>query len=80
MTPARDNAAWPELSAAEIADMATFGSERKTEGTGDLLFQAGEASYDLFVVLDGEDGSAARERRRGRKSSTTFVPGASSAS
>ncbi len=32
--------------------MASFGSERATEA-GDLLFQAGEASYDLFVVLEG---------------------------
>jgi thioredoxin reductase (NADPH) len=33
--------------------MATFGTERVTQA-GDLLFQAGEASYDLFVVLEGE--------------------------
>ncbi len=48
-----DPVAWPVLSASELADMATFGAERMTEA-GELLFQAGEASYDLFVVLAGE--------------------------
>ena len=43
----------PLLSASELADMATFGTERDTRA-GDLLFQAGDASYDLFVVLEGE--------------------------
>ncbi len=33
--------------------MTPFGSER-TVARGDLLFEAGEASYDLFVVLEGE--------------------------
>ncbi len=33
--------------------MATFGAERVTRA-GELLFQAGEASGDLFVVLAGE--------------------------
>jgi thioredoxin reductase (NADPH) len=48
-----DPVASPVLSASELADMATFGTERATRA-GDLLFQAGEASYDLFVVLEGE--------------------------
>jgi thioredoxin reductase (NADPH) len=48
-----DPVASPVLSASELADMATFGAERATRA-GDLLFQAGEASYDLFVVLEGE--------------------------
>ena len=48
-----DPVAWPVLSASELADMATFGTERTTEA-GELLFQAGDASYDLFVVLEGE--------------------------
>jgi thioredoxin reductase (NADPH) len=42
----------PLLSAPELADMATFGAERDTRA-GELLFQAGDASYDLFVVLEG---------------------------
>jgi thioredoxin reductase (NADPH) len=49
----RDPVAWPVLGASELADVATFGTERATEA-GQLLFQAGEASYDLFVVLEGE--------------------------
>jgi thioredoxin reductase (NADPH) len=48
-----DFVASPLLSASELADMATFGTERATRA-GDLLFQAGDASYDLFVVLEGE--------------------------
>ena len=48
-----DSVASPLLSASELADMATFGIERATRA-GDLLFQAGDASYDLFVVLEGE--------------------------
>jgi thioredoxin reductase (NADPH) len=48
-----DPVAWPVLSAAELADMATFGAERMTQA-GELLFRAGEATYDLFVVLAGE--------------------------
>jgi thioredoxin reductase (NADPH) len=48
-----DFVASPLLSASELADMATFGVERATRA-GDLLFQAGDASYDLFVVLEGE--------------------------
>ncbi|HEY4812972.1 MAG TPA: FAD-dependent oxidoreductase [Solirubrobacteraceae bacterium] len=73
MTPARDTVAWPELSAAEIADMATFGSERKTDA-GDLLFEAGEASYDLFVVLHGE-AEVLRESGGEDAIVATFGPG-----
>jgi thioredoxin reductase (NADPH) len=42
----------PELSASELAEMAPFGTEQPV-AAGQLLFQAGEASYDLFVVLEG---------------------------
>ena len=48
-----DSVASPLLSASELADMATFGTEKDTR-VGDLLFRAGDASYDLFVVLEGE--------------------------
>ncbi len=48
-----DSVVWRVLNAAELAEMASFGSEHATEA-GDLLFQAGEASYDLFVVIEGE--------------------------
>ncbi|HSZ04914.1 MAG TPA: FAD-dependent oxidoreductase [Solirubrobacteraceae bacterium] len=45
--------AWPVLSDSQLADMAAFGSERATQA-GEVLFEAGEASFDLFVVLEGE--------------------------
>jgi thioredoxin reductase (NADPH) len=43
----------PQLNASELAEMAPFGAERAVSA-GDLLFEAGEASYDLFVILEGE--------------------------
>jgi thioredoxin reductase (NADPH) len=65
--------AWAALGAAELAEVATFGSERTTHA-GELLFQAGEASYDLFVVLDGEIEVV---RRAGNEtvSIATYEPG-----
>jgi thioredoxin reductase (NADPH) len=44
---------FPVLTAAQLAEIATFGSERPMS-SGELLFEAGEASYDLFVILEGE--------------------------
>ncbi len=53
-TPEEDSArAFPVLNDAELAEIAAFGTERPTVA-GELLFEAGEASYDLFVVLEGE--------------------------
>ncbi len=49
----RDAAASPVLSASELSEIAQFGTERAV-AAGELLFQAGEATYDLFVVLEGE--------------------------
>jgi thioredoxin reductase (NADPH) len=43
----------PLLSASQLEEMAGFGSERAV-AAGELLFEAGEASFDLFVVLEGE--------------------------
>ncbi|MCW3063809.1 MAG: Thioredoxin reductase, partial [Solirubrobacterales bacterium] len=51
-TPEEDRA-FPVLSAAQLAEMAPFGSEQRI-AAGEFLFEAGEASYQLFVVLDGE--------------------------
>jgi thioredoxin reductase (NADPH) len=48
-----DPIAFPVLSASELAEVAPFGAEQRVE-VGHLLFQAGDASYDLFVVLEGE--------------------------
>jgi thioredoxin reductase (NADPH) len=62
-TPGEDRA-FPVLSASQLAEVAPFGSERPI-AAGQLLFEAGEASYQLFVVLEGEveivrlDGSEA---------------------
>ncbi len=49
----RDDSAFPVLRASELSEIAAFGNEQPT-GAGQLLFQAGEASYDLFVLLEGE--------------------------
>jgi len=49
----RDVVAFPLLSASELAEMAEFGSERAV-AVGELLFEAGGASNDLFVILEGE--------------------------
>jgi thioredoxin reductase (NADPH) len=51
-TPLEDRA-FPVLSPSQIAEAAPFGSER-TFAAGEALFEAGEASYELFVVLEGE--------------------------
>jgi thioredoxin reductase (NADPH) len=44
---------FPVLTGAQLAEIAVFGSEQPTTA-GQLLFQAGEASHDLFVILEGE--------------------------
>lgn len=49
----QDRGAFPVLSASELSEVAAFGIERTTTA-GQSLFEAGEASYDLFVVLEGE--------------------------
>ncbi len=49
----RDAAAFPVLSASQLSEIAEFGTEQPTT-TGQMLFEAGEASYDLFVLLEGE--------------------------
>ncbi|HEX4483863.1 MAG TPA: FAD-dependent oxidoreductase [Solirubrobacteraceae bacterium] len=49
----QQDVAFRPLSDAELAEVRAFGEERETSA-GELLFEAGEASYDLFVVLEGE--------------------------
>jgi thioredoxin reductase (NADPH) len=62
-TPVEERA-FPVLSASQLAEAAPFGSEQPI-AAGEVLFEAGEASYQLFVVLEGEvevvrlDGSQA---------------------
>ena len=69
-----DEVAWPVLSAAELAEIAPFGEERAV-ADGELLFQAGEATDDLFVVLEGEVEVVARRRRRGVHRGRVTAPG-----
>jgi thioredoxin reductase (NADPH) len=47
-----DPVAFPILSSSELAELGAFGTERAVTA-GELLFEAGEASFDLFVVLEG---------------------------
>ncbi|MGH9049029.1 MAG: FAD-dependent oxidoreductase [Acidimicrobiia bacterium] len=47
------DAAPAPLSQSALEEIATFGDER-TVAEGDVLFRAGDLSYDFFVVLDGE--------------------------
>jgi len=46
-------AAWPELSDEQLAELMPFGAERAVEA-GDVLYRAGDADFDFFVVLEGE--------------------------
>ncbi len=49
----QDAGAWPVLEASDLAELASFGSERATQAQ-EMLFRAGDASFELFVVLEGE--------------------------
>jgi len=42
----------PRLTAADLAEMADFGTEQEAEA-GRVLFRAGDANQDLFVVSEG---------------------------
>jgi thioredoxin reductase (NADPH) len=46
-------AAAPVLSAAALAELAPFGTERPVEA-GEILFRAGEEAYDFIVILEGK--------------------------
>ena len=48
----RGDRVFPVLSVSELSDIAAFGSEERTS-VGQLLFEAGDASDELFVVLEG---------------------------
>jgi thioredoxin reductase (NADPH) len=51
--PPRDPAVAQVLTDSQLGEMAEFGSERSVR-EGDLLFRVGDATADLFVVLEGE--------------------------
>ncbi|MEA2217212.1 MAG: thioredoxin reductase, partial [Solirubrobacteraceae bacterium] len=61
------------LGAAQLAEAAPFGSERQV-AVGDLLFEAGAANYELFVVLEGE-AEVVRVEGDGADVIATFGPG-----
>jgi thioredoxin reductase (NADPH) len=42
----------PTLDAGALAELAPFGEERVVE-VGDILFRAGDESYDFLVILEG---------------------------
>jgi thioredoxin reductase (NADPH) len=48
----RDAIAFAVLSEPQLAEIAAFGSEREMKA-GETLFEGGDASYDLFVVIAG---------------------------
>ena len=48
----RDATAFATLTEAQLGEIAEFGTTRAI-AAGEMLFEAGEASYDLFVVLAG---------------------------
>ncbi len=48
----QDRAAFPKLSAAQIARVAAFGHRRRVV-TGEILFEQGATGRALFVLLDG---------------------------
>ena len=68
----------PPLDAAALAELAPFGEERAVE-VGDVLFRAGDDSYDFLVVLEGEV-DIVRPDVEGERWSPRTSPGASSAS
>ena len=77
--PNLDDVAFRALSDFELAQVREFGEERETTA-GELLFEAGEASYDLFVVLEGEVEVVRLGRSRGGHDRQPTVRAASSAS
>ena len=69
-----DRVAWPVLSARRARRHGHV-RQRARDRVGELLFEAGDASYDLFVVLEGEAEVVRPERRARRRSSPHFGPG-----
>ncbi|HMD47060.1 MAG TPA: FAD-dependent oxidoreductase [Acidimicrobiales bacterium] len=72
-TPDRADVAWPVLDDRALAALAPFGEERVVE-VGDLLFRAGDPSYDFIVVLEGTV-DIVRPDREGEVLMTRHTPG-----
>src|SRR4051794_5497511 len=45
--------AFPTLSENQVERLAAYGTERPTEA-GEVLFRAGDSSYDFFLLLEGK--------------------------
>ncbi|HEX3875853.1 MAG TPA: FAD-dependent oxidoreductase [Bryobacteraceae bacterium] len=50
--PLSVDAAFPTLTEAQIARLATFGHKRRTKA-GEVLFEQGDSTHGSYVVLDG---------------------------
>ena len=53
LTTIEDDTAFPTLDASQLAELAEFGEEREV-AAGDLLYAAGDQTYDFFAILEGE--------------------------
>ena len=69
-----DSDAMMILGRAALAELAPFGTERDV-AVGDVLFRAGDATYDFFVVLEGEVEIVRPRRRRRRRGRRRTAPG-----
>ena len=47
------DAAWPVLNDQQLSELRPVGTERAVE-VGEVLYCAGDAEYDFYVVLEGE--------------------------
>jgi thioredoxin reductase (NADPH) len=47
-----DDVVAPSLDPSSLTELAAFGDEQRVDA-GDILYQAGDDSYDFFVVLEG---------------------------
>ena len=57
----QDALAHPVFNAARLAELAGFGQERPVEA-GHVLFDAGERTQDLFILLEGAAEAVRRDR------------------
>jgi thioredoxin reductase (NADPH) len=66
-------AAFPTFGPRELAELTEFGAEREL-AAGDVLFRAGDQSYDFNVILAGE-AEIVRSDRDGEVRIVAFGPG-----
>ena len=68
-----DDVIAPVLEGPALAELAEFGDEEDV-AAGDVLYRAGDASYDFFVVLAGQ-GQIVRRDTDGEGIIVTYGPG-----